>query len=136
MIAYRLALTAAFCFYSAFASATVIVDTPRVEHADAPTYVDVARPRFSWIVHSDTNGTVQTGYRIVVSRRGDVVWDSGPIDSARSFDIAYGGSALQPGERYEWRADVRTSAGEAATSSRFAGSTWATSALLRHRPGS
>lgn len=119
MIAYRLVLAAAFGLYPAFADAAVTVDTPRVEHADAPTYIDVAKPRFSWIVHSDTNGTVQTGYRIVVSRRGGVVWDSGPIDSARSFDIAYGGPALQPGERYEWRVDVRTSAGEAGASSRF-----------------
>lgn len=119
LTAYRLALVAALCLVPALAAASVSVDTPRVEHADAPTYVDVARPRFSWIVHGDTNGTRQTGYRIAVSRRGTIVWDSGWVDSARSFDIAYGGPALQPGERYEWRADVRTSAGDAATSSRF-----------------
>ena len=76
MNAHRLAFLVASCLVPVLANAAVSVDTPRVEHAEAPTYVDVARPRFSWIVHADTNGTRQTGYRIVVSRRGAAVWDS------------------------------------------------------------
>jgi alpha-L-rhamnosidase len=100
-------------------NAAVTLGTPRVERADAPTFVDVARPRFSWIIHSDTNGTVQNGYRIVVTRRGDTVWDSGDVDSPRSFDIDYAGPALLAGQRYDWHVDVRTSAGKASVASHF-----------------
>jgi alpha-L-rhamnosidase len=118
LLARRLLSCTLLCV-APLAHAAVTIDSPRVERSDTPTYVDVPRPRFSWIVHSDTNGTVQTGYRIVVSRHGEHVWDSGRIDSERSFDIAYGGPAFEPGERYDWRVDVSTSNGEAASSSRF-----------------
>lgn len=99
--------------------ATVSVHAPRVERSDTPAYVDVAKPRFSWIVRSDRNGTVQTGYRIVVTQAGRTVWDSGDVRSTRSFDIDYAGPALAPGERYDWRAQVRTSDGQGVVSSHF-----------------
>ncbi|HEY4293183.1 family 78 glycoside hydrolase catalytic domain [Luteibacter sp.] len=118
MHARRLLACALLCVVP-LADAAVTVDSPRVEHSDEPTYVDVANPRFSWIVHDDTNGIVQTGYRVVVSRQGDAVWDSGWTDSDRSFDVAYGGPALAAGERYDWRVNVRTSDGDATASSRF-----------------
>jgi len=101
------------------ARAVVSLEAPRVEHDDAPTYVDVAEPRFSWIIHDDANDTVQVGYRIVVTHGGHTVWDSGYVVSARSFDIAYTGPALARGERYEWTAEVHTSHGSAATRSHF-----------------
>ncbi|NID17365.1 alpha-L-rhamnosidase [Luteibacter yeojuensis] len=116
----RCLLASAWLCAAPLAHATAAVSSLRVERSDAPTYVDVAAPRFSWIVHDDTNGTVQKGYRIVVSRGDRVVWDSGFVDSARSFDIPYGGTPLAAGERYAWRVDVRTSDGDASSSSRFA----------------
>jgi alpha-L-rhamnosidase len=101
------------------ANVAVTINTPRVERADAPTYVDAKTPRFSWLVHSSVNGTRQTAYRIVVTHDGKPVWDTGDVASSRSFDIDYTGPALQPGQRYEWRADVRTTDGKASTASYF-----------------
>ncbi|MET0506478.1 MAG: family 78 glycoside hydrolase catalytic domain [Luteibacter sp.] len=105
--------------FAPLAHAAVTLRAPRVERSDAPTYVNVAKPRFAWIVDSDRNGTVQTAYRIVVTQAGRPVWDSGEVRSAASFDIAYAGPALRPGERYDWRAEVRTSAGDATVASHF-----------------
>ncbi|WP_448099089.1 family 78 glycoside hydrolase catalytic domain [Luteibacter yeojuensis] len=99
--------------------ASVSLTMPRVERTDTPGYVDVARPRFSWIVHGDSNGTVQKGYRIVVTHGGKTVWDSGEVTSERPFDIGYAGPPLAPGERYEWRAEVHTSHGDASVASHF-----------------
>lgn len=115
----RLFLAAASSCVAAIADAAVTVTHPRVERADAPAYVDVARPRFSWIVRSTANGVAQEGYRIVVSKRGRPVWDSGRVDSPRSFDVPYDGPALAPGERYDWRVEVRTTDGGGAAASRF-----------------
>ena len=105
-------------FFSVSADAATLVQ-PRVERMDAPTYVDVARPRFSWIVRASRNGTVQTGYRLVVGQGGKPVWDSGEVRSDRSFDVAYAGPALRAGERYDWRVDVHTSEGDAFAASHF-----------------
>ncbi|URL58804.1 family 78 glycoside hydrolase catalytic domain [Luteibacter flocculans] len=101
------------------ANAAITLATPRVERAESPTYVDVKQPRFSWVVRSDAPGTVQIGYRLVVSRNGSTVWDSGEVNDPRPFDIAYAGAPLSPGERYDWRVDVRTSDGSAEVSSHF-----------------
>lgn len=115
----RLSVASLLWFIAPMASAAVTLVSPRVERTDTPTYVDVARPRFSWIIRSDTNGTVQTGYRIVVSQQGKTVWDSGEVNAARPYDIEYAGPRLDPGQRYDWRVDVRTSDGSASASSLF-----------------
>jgi len=115
----RSRLACILLFAAPLANATVSLTTPRVERTDTPGYVDVDRPRFSWIVHSDTDGTVQTGYRIIVTHRGATVWDSGDVVGARPFDIEYAGPPLAPGERYDWRADVHTSGGDASVASHF-----------------
>jgi alpha-L-rhamnosidase len=101
------------------AQAAVTIRSPRVERTDAPTYVDAARPRFGWVTEAGTNGTRQTGYRIVVTRAGKVAWDSGEVASGQSFDIAYEGPALQPGGRYDWTATVHTTDGDGRTASHF-----------------
>ncbi|MET0936767.1 MAG: family 78 glycoside hydrolase catalytic domain [Luteibacter sp.] len=101
------------------AQAAITVHAPRVERSDTPTYVDVAVPRFSWVIDASTNGTRQVAYRVVVTQDGKPVWDSGDVASARSFDIDYGGPALKPGKRYDWRATVRTTDGDASVASHF-----------------
>jgi alpha-L-rhamnosidase len=101
------------------AGATITVHTPRVERADTPAYVDVPVPRFSWIIDSDRQGTVQTGYRVVVTHAGAVVWDSGMVRSATSFDIDYAGPVLAAGERYEWQARIQTTDGDGRVASHF-----------------
>ncbi len=116
----QVALVAALSLLASTAvSAGVTLSTPRVERSDTPTFVDTPKPRFSWIVHDDANGTEQLGYRLVVTAKGRTVWDSGDVDTTRSFDIDYAGPALAPGERYAWRVHVRTNHGAADAASHF-----------------
>lgn len=115
----HVALAGALLVLSPLATAAVTLSLPRVERSDTPGYVDVSAPRFSWVVRDDRNGTVQLGYRIVVSAGGGIVWDSGEVDDPRSFDIAYAGPTLEPGTRYTWRVAVRTNHGKAEASSYF-----------------
>ncbi|MET4677952.1 alpha-L-rhamnosidase [Luteibacter sp. ME-Dv--P-043b] len=115
----RLVLALALSCVAPIVRAAITVHTPRVERADTPAYVDVPKPRFGWIIDSDRQGTVQTGYRLVVSHASGVVWDSGLVHSPVSFDIDYAGPTLVPGERYEWHAEVHTTDGDGRVASHF-----------------
>src|ERR687891_1554920 len=74
-----------------------------------PLGIDVAVPRFSWIVEANYNGAEQTAYEIRVSsydsREGDV-WSSGRVESADSFDVEYAGPPLESQTRYYWTVRV------------------------------
>ena len=63
------------------AGVDVAVTHLRVEYKTNPIGIDVEKPRFSWIMESDTRGQKQTAYQILVSTSPDVnnvdVWDSG-----------------------------------------------------------
>ena len=59
------------------------------EYAVDPLGVDVARPRFGWILKSDTRGQVQSAYQILVAGseeklRDDAAekWNSGKVNRA------------------------------------------------------
>ena len=58
-----------------------VITNLRVEYKTNPIGIDVEKPRFSWIMESDTRGQKQTAYQILVSTSPDVnnvdVWDSG-----------------------------------------------------------
>ncbi|MEV6636016.1 family 78 glycoside hydrolase catalytic domain [Actinoplanes sp. NPDC051470] len=108
----------------AYAAANVTGLT--VEHQTTPLGIDVARPRLGWIL-----STGQSAYEIEVSTTPDGpadVWDSGRVDSATSFDIAYAGPALASRTRYFWRVRVWPGAGPASAWSRRA---WFETAFLR-----
>ncbi|HHV99352.1 MAG TPA: family 78 glycoside hydrolase catalytic domain, partial [Clostridiaceae bacterium] len=78
----------------------------RVEYKTNPIGIDVEKPRFSWIMESDTRGQKQTAYQILVSTSPDVngdVWDSGKVNSDKSIGIEYEGPALQSRARYYWK---------------------------------
>jgi alpha-L-rhamnosidase len=91
----------------------------KLERKVEPVGVDLEHPRFSWIVETDARDVVQEDYRIRVTSGGDPVWDSGVVDSERSFDVEYDGPALASATGYEWTVDVTTSAGAASASSSF-----------------
>jgi alpha-L-rhamnosidase len=82
----------------------------KCEYAANPIGVDVARPRFSWVLKSARRGQVQTAYQILVASSqqklqadaGDK-WDSGQVNSDRSVKIAYQGKALTSRERCWWK---------------------------------
>jgi len=81
------------------------------ELLEAPqkTRIADARPEFGWIVRSDKPADVQTAYQIVVQvADGDVVWDSGKVDSADSINVEYAGQELAPNREYSWKVKTWT----------------------------
>ncbi|WP_185781823.1 alpha-L-rhamnosidase [Croceivirga lutea] len=75
------------------------------EYMQTPLGIDVETPRFSWQMKTDSNahGQQQTAYQIKVSsERGDLVWDSGKVNSEVSLAIPYQGEKLQSRTKYTW----------------------------------
>ncbi|MFF0340382.1 family 78 glycoside hydrolase catalytic domain [Kribbella sp. NPDC004875] len=85
--------------------------TPRslqTEYAVRPIGVDIPKPRFSWVADASGYGATQTAYQILVASAPELltaeqadVWESGRIDSARTFGIEYDGPAAAR-TRYHW----------------------------------
>lgn len=81
----------------------------KVEYTEKPLGMDVEFPRFSWQMEAPAGerGYSQTAYQIVVnSPKGDVVWNTGKIDSDISLNILYSGSPLEACTRYHWTVTV------------------------------
>lgn len=85
----------------------------RSEYAVDPLGVDVARPRFSWLLESSERGQMQSAYQVLVASseqklQADVgdKWDSGQVASDRSVNVPYEGSPLASGEKCWWKVRV------------------------------
>ena len=98
---------------SAMAAApTARVVDPRVDYLDQPLGLENLKPRFSWRLEGKAPGLRQTAYRIQVAAKaadlaaGPWLWDSGRVETAQSFDIAYGGPAPASRQRLAWRVSV------------------------------
>ena len=87
-------------------------------------------PRFSYKISSDTRGGQQISRRIRVSDSltGNLVWDSGEIETNEQILIPYEGDKLSPLTEYRTEIDVKTEDGLASGSCRFVtgklGSKW------------
>lgn len=95
--------------YSIAAQATPEVRNLRTEYLKNPVGIDVKTPRFSWEILSGERGAKQTAYEITVStdKSGDnPIWTSGKIESEKSVNNVYKGSALTASTRYYWHVDV------------------------------
>ena len=75
------------------------------EAVDAPLAVDSSHPRLGWKLTSGVRGGRQTAYQILVASSMDALdrgtgdlWDSGRVESAATFQIAYGGKPLVSGQ--------------------------------------
>lgn len=78
-----------------------------------PLGIDERRPRFSWELFDDREGSVQSAYRVVVATsradlddERDLCWDSGRVESAEQFSVVYSGAALSSATRYHWKVRV------------------------------
>ncbi|SDA15649.1 alpha-L-rhamnosidase [Sphingomonas sp. NFR15] len=86
----------------------------RTEYITRPLGIEAARPRLSWRVEATVSGVVQTRYRIRAAATrealatGDLLWDSGGVDSAASVDIVWDGPTLAPMRRIWWDVEVCT----------------------------
>ena len=92
----------------------------RVDCLDRPLGLESTVPRLSWRLESDRLGARQTAYRIRVGSDprtlaavGADVWDSGRIESDRSFDVRYGGPLLVSRQRCWWTVEVWDETGAA-----------------------
>lgn len=90
------------------------------EHMTNPLGIDTGHPLLGWIVTSSGRGVAQTKYQIRVAldgsdleRGANLVWDSGLVNSDKSFDVAYAGPALASQTRYFWQVRVWDNHGEA-----------------------
>lgn len=93
-----------------YQSETRIVNL-RVDYVDRPLGLRSQKPLLSWRMECAHRGARQTAYRVRVARgtAGSGVselWDSGRVESSRSFGIAYAGAPLASGERAEWSVEV------------------------------
>ena len=85
----------------------------RCEWTQNPLGVDIAQPRLSWSVQSDTRGQFQTAFQILaasspellVGDTGDL-WDSGVFNSDETIQILYNGEPLKSSQRAFWKVRV------------------------------
>ena len=80
----------------------------KTEYAVQPLGVDVTRPRFSWVAEAPGYGATQAAYQVLVASAPELltperadVWDSGKVESARTFGISYDGPT-EARTRYHW----------------------------------
>ncbi len=84
-----------------------------------PLSIESEHPRLSWMLESDEQGVMQSGYHILVASsleklaagEGDL-WDSGRVDSDQSLYVPYGGKELKSNQRCFWKVKVYTANGE------------------------
>ncbi len=99
----------------------------RCEYLVNPLGMDVARPRFSWVLGMTGRGDTQTAYQLLVASNRDALekgqgdmWDSGRVSSGEINQIEYQGKPLQSGRTYYWRVKVWGFGGEASSTSNTA----------------
>ncbi|WP_341282238.1 family 78 glycoside hydrolase catalytic domain [Paenibacillus sp. FSL H8-0537] len=68
-----------------------------------PIGLDKKEPVFGWKIYSDRKNTYQQAYQIVVHQGVKVIWDSGRIESGRTFAIPYEGESLVSRTEYRYR---------------------------------
>lgn len=83
----------------------------KTDNQSSPLGFDNSVPEFSWILQSTERGTEQTAFEIQVSndlKKPDVgnCWQSGKIQSSKTFGIRYSGKPLQSFTRYFWKVRV------------------------------
>ena len=80
------------------------IDGLHCEYLEEPQSVDSAEPMLGWILESDQRDQRQTAYQVVVSDSdGNVMWDSGKVESAESSHVKYAGKPLSSSSDYDWK---------------------------------
>lgn len=88
------------------------------ENMENPLGLSSPCPRFSWQTLSSENGTVQTGYQILVASDAALLtpnnadlWNSGFVGSDRQLWVDYAGKPLKDNQRAYWTVQVTTNKG-------------------------
>lgn len=91
----------------------------RTEDYRNPVGIDKSSIHLSWQLESELRGVMQTSYKVQIARDaafGNVVWESGTINSDQSVDVEARGFTPSAETRYYWRVTVTDNKGETATS--------------------
>ena len=114
---------------AAAATGTTTLSELRVEHLVAPTGVDVAAPRFSWLLDAKAapRGEAQATYQVTVlparaawqtATETETIWDSGVVTSSQNYLIPFAGAAaLVSDTNYTWSVTITTSSGATGSAS-------------------
>ncbi len=116
------------CFFALLTSGVMVGSTAhaapqvsglRVERLENPLGLDVAIPRFSWVMTSSHRGAKQTAYQVMVASSERLlgkpdIWDSTKVTSDDNAWIPYRGPALAPLTRYVVQVRVWDEKGTAA----------------------
>ena len=83
------------------------------EYRENPINLDMAQPRFSWILESEQRGQKQIAYQLIVAsseeklRQGNGdLWNSGKVESSQSIHISYKGTSLTSNQTAYWKVRV------------------------------
>lgn len=75
----------------------------RTEYLFKPIGLDIRQPRFYWNCESDRDNARQSAYQIIAGRQGEIIWDSGKVESGRMAHIPYEGPELSSRDRIVWK---------------------------------
>jgi len=99
-------------------SARPVVGSLTADQTTNPLGIDDSQPQLGWVITSAARGVSQSSYQIRVAENEsdlvngkDLLWDSGAVKSAQSFDVPYGGPALASQDRYYWQVRVQDNHG-------------------------
>ncbi len=95
------------------------IQTIKTEYRVNPIGLDEACPRFSWVLVSDQNNTVQASYRLTVTGNDGTIWDTGTVESGQTILVPYAGAKLSPKMRYHVAVHACDNHGETATEEGF-----------------
>ena len=70
----------------------------RTEHMENPLGIDVGNPLLSWVC---SGGVKQTAFQIIAKCNGEIIWNSGKVESSNQ-SVRYGGSPAKDRERIYW----------------------------------
>ncbi len=106
---YLLTTLVFISFIPAF-SQTLKVVNPRCEYKVDPI-IEIATPHLSWELQSESRGTVQIAYRVLIAdnvasleKNIGNVWDSKKVISSASMQVKYAGARLLAAKKYYWKA--------------------------------
>ena len=91
----------------------------RTEDYHNPVGIDKSSVHFSWQLQSELRGVLQTSYNIQIASDaafGNVVWESGNVNSDQSVDVEAKGFSPAAETRYYWRVTVCDNKGGTAIS--------------------
>jgi alpha-L-rhamnosidase len=97
---HRFAFVLAFVPTVTFAATAIRL---RCEYLDNPLGVEAAKPRLSWELKADRRNERQTAYQVVVTRDGEMLWDTGKVESGETLAIPYAGKPIASAQQVTWK---------------------------------